>query len=104
MGYRADILSEPATGSWIVSVRVNLNRAESNELFLSGDTMLSWPVDGLALDSMDGAMPERSSMFVSEVAARPSGLRLRYREKAQAEYTVALLRMQFSQIGIGEGV
>lgn len=95
-----------------MNLRVNLTRAESNELFLSGDSMVSWPVEGLdsaaGVASAAGATGEgdlkleRSGMFVSEVAARPGGLVLRYREQSQAERAATLLRMQFNQIGIKE--
>jgi hypothetical protein len=102
MGYSASIVHEAGTGSWTVLVKVNLSRAESNDLFLSGDSILSWPVEGLQPDSTDDSRPERSGMFISEVAARPLGLRISYREQAQAEYAAALLRMQFSQNGIRE--
>lgn len=112
MGYSTYITQDPGSNSWTVSLRVSLSRAESNELFLSGDSMVSWPVEGL--DSPAGAVTaagtagegdlrlERSGMFVSEVAARPAGLVLRYREQAQAECAATLLRMQFNQIGITE--
>jgi hypothetical protein len=83
-------------------LKVNLTRAESNDLFLSGDSMVSWPIEGLEVLSDGDPRLERSGIFVSEVAARSAGLRLRYREQAQAERTAALLRMQFAQIGIEE--
>ncbi|OFW61238.1 MAG: hypothetical protein A2133_11120 [Actinobacteria bacterium RBG_16_64_13] len=100
MGYSAVITSEPGSGPWVVTVRVTLSRAESSSLFLSGDAMVSWPVEGLEPSATGDPRLERSGMFVSEVAARPSGLDIRYREQAQAERTAALLRMQFAQIGI----
>lgn len=85
-----------------MNVEVKLSRAESNDLFLSGDSMVSWPVDGLEATSAEDPRLERSGIFVSEVAARPQGLRIHYREQAQAERAAALLRMQFTQIGIKE--
>jgi hypothetical protein len=83
-------------------VKVALSRAESNELFLSGDSMVSWPVEGLETGgSMDPRL-ERSGMFVSEMAARPSGLGIRYHGQAVAERAATLFRIQFAQIGIKE--
>ena len=93
-------------------LRVSLSRAETNELFLSGDSMVSWPVEGLDA-VVCGAVAgggaahgdlrlERSGIFVSEIAARPAGLALRYQEQSQAERAATLLGMQFSQIGIKE--
>jgi len=94
------VTPEPGTGAWALVVRADLTRAETNELFLSGDSMISWPEEDLVLD--EGPRPQRSAMFVSEVAARPQGLRLRYREETQARRAAALLRMQFEHIGIRE--
>lgn len=102
VGFCTDISRESASGAWTVLVKVNLTRAESNELFLSGDSMLSWPVDGLLPASSDSPMPERSGMFISEIAAHADGLRIRYRERSQAEHTAAVLQMQLVQLGIGE--
>jgi len=102
MGYSTAIAHEPGSDCWTVTLRVNLTRAESNDLFLSVDSMVSWPVDGLEATAGGDPGLERSSMFVSEIAARHGGLGLRYREQEQAERTAAILRMQFAQIGIKE--
>ena len=102
MGYSTVVTHEAASGSWVVTLRVSLDRAESNTLFLSGDAMVSWPVEGLQGESVGGAGLERTGMFVSEVAARSSGLGIRYREQSQAERAATLLRLQFNQIGIKE--
>lgn len=102
MGYSTLITHDPGPGSWVVTLKVNLSRAESNDLFLSGDSMVSWPVDGLEPTAAGDPRLERSGIFVSEVAARRDGLGLRYREQEQAERAALLLRMQFAQIGIGE--
>ena len=83
-------------------VRVSLSRIESNDLFLSGDAMVSWPVEGLQVTATGDPRLERTGMFVSEVAARPFGLGIRYQEQSQAERAATLLRTQFAQIGINE--
>lgn len=88
----------------MVMLRVNLTRAESNELFLAGDAMVSWPMDGLQSNATGDARLERTGMFVSEVAGRPFGMGIRYLEQNQAERAAALLRVQFEQIGIKEEV
>jgi hypothetical protein len=64
--------------------------------------MVSWPVEGLQPNTQEEGKLERSGMFVSEVAARPDGLIIRYGERSQAERAAALLRIQFAQIGIKE--
>lgn len=104
MGYSTVISQEAGADRWTVSVKVNLTRAETNDLFLSGDSMLSWPVEGLMASSDDGLMPERSSIFVSEIAAQPAGLRICYSDQAHAERTAELLKAQFSHAGIEEEV
>jgi hypothetical protein len=104
MGYSTAISHESEPDRWIVSVKVDLNRAETNELFLSGDSILSWPVEGLLPASAEGSIPERSSMFVSEVAAQPAGLVIRYSDQICAQHTLALLREQFAEAGIREKV
>jgi hypothetical protein len=102
MGFVTTVKHESKPECWAVSVKVKLNRTETNELFLSGDSMLSWPVEGLARTSLDDSKPERSGMFVSEVAARPAGLVIRYGDKAQAERAAVLLRTQLAEVGIEE--
>ncbi len=104
MGYSTVISHQAGPDRWAVSVKVNLSRAETNDLFLAGDSMLSWPVEGLMASSDDGRMPERSSIFVSEIAAQPDGLQICYSDQAQAERTAALLKAQFSDAGIEEEV
>ena len=78
------------------------HRAWERTLHDGGYAMVSWPVEGLESD--EDPKLRRSSMFVSEVAARPLGLWIRYREKAQAERAATVLRVQFGQIGIKEEV
>jgi hypothetical protein len=104
MGYSTAISHELEPDRWIVSVRVDLNRAETNELFLSGDSILSWPVEGLLPSSGEGSIPDRSSMFVSEVAAQPQGLAISYSDQTYAQRTLVLLRAQFAEAGIKEKV
>lgn len=104
MGYSTTISHEAGPDRWTVAVKVHLSRAETNDLFLSGDSMLSWPVDGLIPDVGEDQIPERSSMFVSEIVAHPGGLLLSYSDKAHAEQTVTLFKVQFAQAGIEEDV
>lgn len=82
-----------------VVLTLTLTRKESMDLFLSGDSMISWPGEGLCPVAESGL--ERTAMFVSEVAARSEALRLAYDTRAGAERAAALLRMQLEHIGIG---
>ncbi|MFH0917426.1 MAG: hypothetical protein V1912_13410 [bacterium] len=100
MGYSVSITPDAESGSLSLVLRVSLTRAESNDLFLSGDSMLGWPVEGL--EQNGDPKLERSGMFISEVAARPSGLTIRYSRRDQAERAAALLRMQLANVGIEE--
>ena len=75
---------------------------ETNQVFLSGDSMVSWPVDGLQAAGGGDPRLERTGMFVSEVGAKPAGLGIRYRSEADAQRAATLLRLQFAQIGIAE--
>jgi hypothetical protein len=102
MGYWTSVTQEPGSDVWVVAVKVVLSRAESNELFLSGDSMVSWPVEGLEASGSADPRLERSGMFVSEMAARASGLVVRYRGQSEAERAAKLFRIQFAQIGIEE--
>jgi hypothetical protein len=102
MGYSASIVHESQQSPWSVLVRVCLTRAESNDLFLSGDSIVSWPTEGLRPAEGEASMPERTGMFISEIAARPHGLVINYSDQAQAERAVGLLRAQFAKTGIKE--
>lgn len=104
MGYSTTIAHQSRPESWIVELRVNLSRAESNDLFLSGDSMVSWPAEGLSTTVMEEPRFERTGIFVSEVAARADGLTIHYQERVQAERAAAILRMQLAQIGIKEEI
>jgi hypothetical protein len=102
MGYSTALTQEPGAESWLVTVKVVLSRTESNDLFLSGDAMVSWPGEGLQTAGSADPRLERSGMFVSEIASRSSGLVLRYHGQPEAERAFKLLRIQFAQIGIQE--
>jgi hypothetical protein len=102
MGYSTNVTQEPRSNLWLVTVKVVLSRAEGNELFLSGDSMVSWPVEGLEASGSADPRLERSGMFVSEMAARPSGLVIGYSGQSEAERAAKLFRIQFAQIGIEE--
>ena len=77
-----------------------LSRAEANDLFLAGDTMVAWPVEDLVEGGDLG--PERGGMFISEIAARPSGLRIRYSERGQVERAVVSVKARLAEAGLGE--
>lgn len=83
----------PEGAVWHVRLKVALDRRETNELFLSGDKLISWPTEGML--PVGGSTPlERSSMFLSEIVARPGGLELLYQTEALAGRTAQILAYQ----------
>lgn len=104
MGFRLAIAPETGSARWSLTLEVTLSRAESNALFLSGDSILSWPLEGLvhAEEKGQSAGLERTSMFVSEVAARAPGLRLVYGQRPQAEQAADVLRAQLLRAELSE--
>ncbi len=100
VGYSLTIEPEPATGAWEVILMVRLTRTETNELFFSGDVMVSWPMEGLMSAGDPGL--ERWGMFVSEMAARPQGLRIQYAERTQAEVAANSVHARLAEFGLEE--
>lgn len=98
MGYHIDIKPETGNNLWTVVVRVALSRAEASRVFLSGDLMVSWPIEGL--EQNDAFPVERKSMFLSQIAARSAGLTLTYRGEGQARHAASLINEQLSKAGL----
>jgi hypothetical protein len=78
---------------WRVHLAVSLDRRETNELFLAGDKLISWPTDGMLSGSGQGPF-ERSSMFLSEIVARPAGLDLLFEREDLADRVARILAFQ----------
>lgn len=77
---------------WEVRLSVALDRRETSDLFLAGDKLISWPTDGMV---HQGTGPiDRSSMFLSEIVARPEGLRLVYESEEAAVRSGKILENQ----------
>jgi hypothetical protein len=94
MGFmRLDVGTASEEGRWRVRLSVSLDRAELNELFLAGDTLISWPTEGMLV--LGGSHPiERSSMYLSEIAGRTAGLDLLFETENQAARVAAILTYQ----------
>jgi hypothetical protein len=84
---------EAVAEGWQVCMTICLDRAETSELFLAGDALISWPTESMLITGADGPF-ERSSMFLSEVVARPAGLALTYETLDSAERTAKILAYQ----------
>jgi hypothetical protein len=82
--------SEGKGGLWVIRLSVDLDRRETNELFLSGDKLVSWPTEGIRMPGEDGPF-ERSSMFLSEIVAKPGGLELAYESEGLAERAASIM-------------
>jgi hypothetical protein len=100
-----------ATAGYVVTAKVGLSPAETNALFLSGDTIICWP-EGQLLES-DGAggirpsetgetVLVRTGMFISELARLPEGLKIGYRQEAEAQRAGQLIKLQLLKAGIEE--
>jgi hypothetical protein len=111
MAFTVTRSSDQATGSHVVTVKVDLSLAETNSLFLSGDTIVSWPEGDLldvqgtdqagSSESRDNTLI-RTGMFVSELARLAQGLKIGYRQVAEAERAAQLIRLQLRRAGIDE--
>jgi hypothetical protein len=111
LGFSVIHTFEQGAGEHLVTVRVGLTMAEANSLFLSGDTIISWP-DGEVRASGDtgsgGAcqgqdrVPARTGMFVSELARLAQGLQIGYRQAMEAERAAQVVRLQLLRAGIEE--
>jgi hypothetical protein len=111
VGFSVTQSRDPVTDAHVVTVQVRLSLAESNSLFLAGDALVSWPAaessddgppeSGVSLGDRDVA-PIRTGMFVSELARLAHGLKIRYRQAADAERAAQVLRLQLCRAGIEE--
>ena len=111
MGFSVTRRFDQGAGEHVVTVKVGLTMAETNSLFLSGDTIISWPEGelrasgdagsaGLGLGARAGS--HRTGMFISELARLAHGLKIGYRQAAEAERAAQLVRLQLLRAGIEE--
>ena len=110
MGFFVRQSFDPGAGQHVVSILVTLSMAETNALFLSGDTIVSWPEGDLRLGGQGEASsplgepraPARTGMFISELARLAQGLEIGYRQATEAERAAQLVRLQLVRAGIEE--
>jgi hypothetical protein len=110
MAFTVTRSSDQTAESYVVTVKVDLSLAETNDLFLSGDSIVSWP-EGRLLDAegepegmleTGAAALVRTGMFISELARLAQGLKIGYRQAAEAERAAQLIRLQLLRAGIDE--
>jgi hypothetical protein len=108
----------PGTDDHLVTVKVHLTLAETNTLFLAGDTLVSWPPAESYSDAsasgpeaapasagspgVRGMAPLRTGIFVSELARLAHGIKIGYRQASEAERAAQVLRLQLRRAGIEE--
>lgn len=78
-----DIGSERVATGTSVHVRVRLAPRELNRLYLSGDILISLPIEGM-VDDQAAPIP-RTSIFLSELAGSQDGFTRVFAADAQAE-------------------
>ncbi len=95
-----DIGSEQVSGGIAVHVRVRLSARELNRLFLSGDTLIQLPLEGVAdepgADEPGSAPFPRMSMFLSEIAGSPDGFSRTFADATHADSFARAVREQIS--------
>jgi hypothetical protein len=90
-----DIGSEQTSGGVVVHVLIRLSSRELNRLFLSGDTLIQLPLEGIA-DGPGGAPIPRMSMFLSEIAGSPAGFSRTFADATHADSFARAVREQIS--------
>lgn len=90
-----DIGSEQVAAGVAVHVVVRLAPRELNRLYLSGDTLIQLPIDGIA-DESSGAPIPRTSIFLSELAGAQSGFGRVFVDQTSADAFAASLRTQLT--------
>ena len=90
-----DIGSEQVGQAIAVHVRVRLSSRELNRLFLSGDTLIQLPLDGIVDEAAAAPMP-RMSIFLSEIAGSPDGFTRTFTDTGSADRFAAVVRAQIA--------
>jgi hypothetical protein len=113
LGFSVTRRFDQGAAEHVVTVKIGLTMAETSGLFLSGDTIISWPEGDLrasgdtgsaGLEHLDERTLTRTGMFVSELARLAHGLEIGYRQPAEAERAAQLVRLQLVRAGIEEGI
>jgi hypothetical protein len=111
MGFAVKQVFDSVSAEHLVTITVTLTMAETNRLFLTGDTLIGWPEGTLRVN--DGESPSgptlgpekglsRTGMFVSELARLPEGLQIGYGQAADAQRAAQLVRVQLMRAGVEE--
>jgi hypothetical protein len=88
-----DIDKEQLADRVAVRVHVRLTGRETNKLFLMGDALIQLPMDDALPLPEDPPIPRRS-IFLSELAGEPDGLRCSFADDRAAERFALSMRTQ----------
>lgn len=88
-----DIAREHLPHGVTVRVQVRLSGREANRLFLSGDSLIQLPLEGV-LPGVEKAPIPRMTIFLSELAGTRDGLTFTFADDAAAESFGASIRTQ----------
>ncbi len=88
-------ITKVESADWNLRFLVRLDRREIGQLYLMGDRLISWPQDGLSPDTE--APLVRTSLFLSELAARREGLDLHFTSQETAALAQRVLERQVRQ-------
>ncbi len=88
-----EVAQERVSEGVTVRVLVRLSSRETNRLFLSGDTLIQLPLDGIAAYP-EGAPIPRTSIFLSELAGSHEGFTRTFVDEERADSFARVLRSQ----------
>ncbi len=88
-----DVAQERVSEGVKMRLLVRLSPRETNRLFLSGDTLIQLPLDGIVAVPENAPIP-RTSIFLSELAGSPDGFARSFVDETHAAAFAATVRGQ----------
>ncbi len=88
-----EVAQERVSEGVTVRVLVRLSSRETNRLFLSGDTLIRLPLDGIAAHPESAPIP-RTSIFLSELVGSREGFTRSFVDEAHAGVFARTVRSQ----------
>jgi hypothetical protein len=94
---KSQVTSEEAEGAIAVRVQVRLGARDQRRIFTAGDHLIQLPCEGL-LPAATGAPLERSSIFLTELAGMPQGLRRVFADAQSAHAFATSITTQLEEL------
>jgi len=91
-----EVTTEQVAGGHDVAVHLRLSPRETSRLFLSGDTLIQLPTEGLVPEAESAPIP-RMSIFISEIAGAKDGLHRVFAERRDADIFSTSVRTQLEK-------